>query len=140
MPYKDPMKQRECKKRWRDRNKPARTTYQRNYRRSHPEYRKKHALDSKKWYANHPEAKLFYAEGMNLGKMKMLTELGGCCVLCFNIYPFELEIHHPFGRKAFPQKRIILCHKCHTLIHRKERSERARKMRLNEWGKCYDLD
>lgn len=135
MPYKDPIKYNECKKRWRDNNIEARTTYQRNYRHSHPEFRKKECLRSRKWYENHPEAKLFYAKGANLGEMRMLFELGGCCIFCFNTNTSELEIHHPFGRKEHPYIRIQVCHKHHTILHHRERTKRFRELRLAEWRK-----
>jgi hypothetical protein len=139
MPYKDPIKQREYFKNykilWRKRNRERANGYQWYYRISHPKFRKKELFNSRKWYENHPEAKLFYTKGANLGEIRMLFELGGCCVFCFNTHPSELEVHHPFGRKEFPDKRINLCHECHTLIHRKKRSENARNIRLTEWGK-----
>lgn len=140
MPYKDPIKNNECKKRWRDRNREARTTYQRNFRNSHPEYRKREYIYNRKWLKNHPEAKLFYKNTAYLGEIRMLIELGGCCVFCFNTHPSELESHHPFGRKEFPNTMIQVCHDCHTLLHHKKRSENARNIRLAEWGKNYEFD
>jgi hypothetical protein len=139
MPYKDKEKRKEYHKaygkKWRSKNRKRLTLYQRIYRKTHPEYHKKELEYHRKYLQNHPETRLFTKTRAGFGRIRALFELGGCCVFDFKTNPLELEIHHPFGRKKFPDIMIQVCHKHHTMLHHKERVKKYRELRLAEWGK-----
>jgi len=69
----------------------------------------------------HPEGRLFHRQGKGrFGKMRMLFELGGCCVFDFETNPFYLEICHPFGRSNYPDIMIQACRSCHKKLDKIE--------------------
>ena len=107
---------------------------------------KKNIVKCKKWREKHKEHCKMYQkeyqlfnrkEKARLGKMLMLFELGGCCVFDFETDPFKLEIHHPFGRKKFPDVMIQVCHKHHTILDHEKRSKVAKELRRSERKKGY---
>ena len=78
-----------------------------------PEYRRKQ-------YETMKNFRLFkrYEEN-RLGKIEALIKLGGCCILCFETEPFNLEIHHPYGREKEPKVMVTICRSCHRKLDKR---------------------
>jgi predicted RNA-binding Zn-ribbon protein involved in translation (DUF1610 family) len=130
----------------------------RQYWKTHSEFRQKGKLRTQKWRTQNKEKArkdgtkyrkeyrkrfphkhkiqnlLHNNHSAQLGKIESLFKLGGCCAIYFNTHIFELEIHHPFGRKEEPDMMIQVCRKCHLELHHKD------NIRTIEYEKEIEID
>lgn len=138
MPYKDPEKNKECQRNWREKNKTKCREYNKDWRKRNPE---KFKAILKRYYE---KVKLKRIEAYQKLRLSAINLLGGECIDCGNSDERVLEFHHikgngnhtkgnklyETGKKQFlhvlrsPNEFLLLCANHHRI-----------RTRENQWNK-----
>ena len=116
---------------WRQKNKEHVQEYSKEYNKVHKEILAKNSRKFREEHRDELRIKRFlYGYGWKINDKTTgegFLRGDGCCLVCGEIDPFTLELHHLFNTD---NPRITLCSNCHRALHK---FSRYRKFATNAW-------